>query len=459
MTDGELPAPPAAHGATVPKPLAHQAVSPRIELRVEVERGKPTERVVVVDGSFARIGSHPTNEIVLDDPLVSRFHCRLARERGAWRVTDTGSLNGTRILGMAVRDVDLPMPEAVLEVGDSRVRVRELVATKQEPLLDVASFGGLYGTSTVMRRLFAIIEKVAESDASVLIEGESGTGKELIAAEIVKRGPRAAAPFVVLDCGAIAANLIESTLFGHARGAFTGADRERAGAFEVADGGTVFLDEIGELPLEMQPKLLRVLEARQVVRLGESKSRPVDVRVVAATNRRLEHEINVGRFREDLYFRLSVVTLRAPPLRDRLEDLPVLVPAILEALGYDAFRGLFGPDTLEAMARHDWPGNVRELRNYVERAVVLREPAPIVPTDGGASAAATEAPIDVDIEKPFAESKDAIVAAFESRYVASVLKWANGNVSKAARKARVDRMTIHRLIARYDLRGSRTFKD
>src|SRR5262249_55312872 len=254
----------------------------------------------------------------------------------------------------------------------------EAPSTTQIEVLDQASFGELYGVSLPMRRLFATLERGCSSDANVLVEGESGTGKELVAMEIVKRGPRRKKPFVIVDCSAIAPSVLESELFGHVRGAFTGADRDRVGAFESAEGGTIFLDEIGELPLDMQPKLLRALDAQEIRRVGETRPRKIDVRVVAATNRCLDREVNRGRFREDLYFRLSVVTVRVPPLRERLGDLELLVPAILETLDARSSAHLFTPEVFAEMRRHDWPGNVRELRNFVERTVVLREGDPSV---------------------------------------------------------------------------------
>jgi len=435
--------------------------APRIELSVEREAGAPAPRAIVLDTDVLRIGSHASNELVVHDPEVSRFHCQLAREKGAWRITDTGSLNGTRVSGVSVRDADLAMPECRIEIGDSVIRARELVSTTEVSLLDQPNLGPLFGKSVVMRKLFGMIQRVAASDANVLIEGESGTGKELVASELVKRGGRAREPFGVVDCSAISANLIESTLFGHARGAFTGADRERMGAFEAASGGTVFLDEIGEMPLEMQPKLLRVLEAREVTRLGENRPRPVDVRVIAATNRRLEREVNHGRFREDLYFRLSVVTLRVPPLRARTEDLEVLVPALLESMNAQRSAHLFSKEVLAEMARHDWPGNVRELRNYVERAVVLQTVEPNDPAaesvDGASLASPERAPIDLEV--PLRVAKERVTSDFEKRYVTAVLEWAQGNVSRAARKAGTDRMNLHRLIQRYALRPPRPFKD
>ncbi|MEQ9317927.1 MAG: sigma 54-interacting transcriptional regulator, partial [Polyangiaceae bacterium] len=335
---------------------------PRIALTVELEAGNPSSREVVVDGEECRVGSHESNDVVLADRNVSRFHCVLSRGGSRWRLADSGSLNGTQVDGVRVRDADLPQPEAVIEVGESRLRVREADSVAEETIPAAPGFGDLVGTSVTMRRMFGLLHRVAQSEANVLIQGESGTGKEAIATEIVRRGPRAERPLLVVDCGAISPSLIESELFGHVRGAFTGAERDRVGAFAEADGGTVLLDEIGELPLEMQPKLLRVLESGHIRRVGENTTKPVDVRVIAATNRRLEREVNHGRFREDLYFRLSVVTVRVPPLRDHLDDVPLLVKLFLRQLDAQHLKKtLFTDEVLSELCRYDWPGNVREL--------------------------------------------------------------------------------------------------
>jgi DNA-binding NtrC family response regulator len=430
--------------------LAERVPVPRLELAVEREGGAPGTRVVLQEGELVRVGSHPTNELVLDDGHVSRFHCRLEATASGWRLCDVGSRNGTWIEGLRVRDAIVPLP-CTIHVGSSAVCVRELGSIGTADLPDGASFGALYGVSRPMRRLFALLERVAKSDATVLIEGESGTGKEVIATEIVQRGARADGPLVIVDCGAVAPSLVEAELFGHARGAFTGAERERTGAFEAAHGGTVFLDEIGELPLEVQPKLLRALEAREVRRLGETATRRVDVRVLAATNRNLEREVNARRFREDLYFRLSVVTVRVPPLRDRLEDLELLVSVLLHGAGAGDARALFTADVLAEMARHDWPGNVRELRNYVERTVLLGAAAP-------ATRLAPEGEPDgpgplVDLDVPFRAAKDRVVEGFERAYLAALIAWSAGNVTQAARKAGMDRIHLHRLLQRHGLRG------
>jgi len=443
--------------------LSHTVPAPRLELTVIKDGGVVANRSIVHDGDLVRIGAHEGNDVVLTDRQVSRFHCRLTRDKSAWRITDTDSLNGTHIGGVVIRDADLTMPECTIEIGESLVRVREQASATRVDLLGRPSFGDLWGTTLPMQRLFAVLEKVAKTEANVLIEGESGTGKELVATEIVRRGDRADKPFIIVDCGSISPNLIESELFGHLRGSFTGADRDRIGAFESAHGGTLFLDEIGEMPLEMQPKLLRALESREIRRVGESKGRKIDVRVVAATNRRLEREVNNGRFREDLYFRLSVVTIRVPPLRERLEDLELLVRAFLDRMHATTSQPLFTPEVLADMARSQWPGNVRELRNFVERTVVFQSASHSDQTGAKSirapALAGSAAGAAVDLDESFHNAKERHVSEFEARYLTALIEWAEGNVSRAARKAGLDRMHLHRLIQRYGLRGKRTLKD
>ena len=444
--------------ATAPQLDGGTFTVPRIELRLEREAGEPTMRSIVLDGEFFRIGSHPVNNLVVDDRLVSRFHLSLARTSTGFRITDTGSLNGTRVGGVRVRDADLPLPECSIELGDSLVRVRDLGSVSQVGVSAALSLGSLYGISVPMRRLFDLIKRVAKSGSDVLVEGESGTGKELIAGEIVRHGGRADKPLVIVDCGAVSPQLIESELFGHVRGSFTGATRDREGAFESADGGTVFLDEIGELPLDMQPKLLRALANREVRRIGDNRVRKVDVRVIAATNRQLEREVNNGRFREDLYYRLSVLTVRVPPLRERIDDLHLLIEHFLAERDATDKAHLFTPEVVAEMTRYDWPGNVRELRNYVERKIVLEHhiellrPPSSSPPEASRSQPPTSGPSHVEL--PFKEAKESVIADFERAYLSELLKWANGNVSKAARKAQLDRMHLHRLFQRYGLRST-----
>ncbi|WP_240488608.1 sigma 54-interacting transcriptional regulator [Labilithrix luteola] len=470
---GSMPMPgsvpiPSGHGHVVPEPpgeprppaqtvhtvrqLIESVAIPRVTVTVEREGGIAVQRTIVHDGDLCKIGSHASNDVVLRDPMVSRFHCRLVREDGLWRLRDSGSMNGTSLDSVRIRDADLHS-EGLLSVGESVVRIRAGAPQKEDFVPMLPSFGALVGTSLPMRRLFALLEKIAQSDINVLIEGESGTGKELVATEIMQRSARADKPFVVVDCGAISPNLVESELFGHIRGAFTGADRDRIGAFEAADGGTVFLDEIGELPIELQPKLLRALEAREIRRVGETKARRVNVRVISATNRDLEREVNKGRFREDLYFRLAVISARVPSLRERLDDLLILTRTFLQQLGVPEEERLFPPAVIGEMAKHDWPGNVRELRNYVERSVVLQSVNLTLRRGMNASSAG---PVNgIDLSVPFRLAKDAVIDSFERSYLSQLLEAAGGNMSKAARMAGMDRMYLHRLVQKHGLRGGK----
>lgn len=430
-----------------------------LTLVVEREGGAPSGRTISWEGDRCRIGSHPGNDVVLADPSVARIHCELFLEGQTWRVRDASGTGGITLDSVRVRDAELHR-RSTLEIGASTLRVHVGApagvdvgqSTPEDPSAPSA-FGNVAGRSPPMRRLFELLEKIGGSDINVLIEGESGTGKELVATEIVRRSVRANKPFVIVDCGAVSASLFESELFGHARGAFTGADRDRMGAFEAANGGTVFLDEIGELPLDLQPKLLRALEAREIRRVGDSKVRRIDVRVISATNRELEREVERGRFREDLYFRLAVIRARLPALRERKEDIPLLVRAFLSQFGAsDGVGGdrLFEADVLAEMALHDWPGNVRELRNHVERSLVLRTSTPPSAPDSGSVASSSDGTV-----VPFRIAKEGIIEAFERSYLSKLLEAAKGNMSRAARMAGMDRMYLHRLTQKHGLRKNR----
>jgi len=300
-----------------------------------------------------------------------------------------------------------------------------------------------------MRAVFSLLERAAASDATVLLEGETGTGKEAAAESIHRESARRDGPFVVVDCGAIPPDLVESELFGHDQGAFTGAITSREGAFEAASGGTIFLDEIGELGPEMQPKLLRALERREVKRVGSNRYEPVDVRVVAATNRNLRAEVNARKFRSDLYYRLAVLEIRLPPLRERTADLQLLVEHVLTNL-----RATERPEAaslrtqrfLTDLARHSWPGNIRELRNYVERCLALHEQTPLTP------AAEDPGPPVIDENEPFRVARERWTRTFERRYLERILRSQRDNVTAAARAAGVDRISFYRLLWRHGLR-------
>jgi DNA-binding NtrC family response regulator len=393
------------------------------------------------------IGSASGNDLVLADRAVSRYHLELRRVAQGIEVVDLESTNGTMVGDLRLSRGVVP-PGTTLLLGDTRVVVSDGEALEL-PLAAGESLAGLRGGSDVMRRLFAKIERAAASDVAVLLVGESGSGKERVARALHELGPRAVRPFVTVDCGALAPTLVASELFGHEAGAFTGATHRHVGAFERANGGTLFLDEIGELPDALQPTLLGVLERRRFRRLGGKDEISVDVRVVSATHRDVRGDVNRGRFRLDLFYRLAVVTLEVPALRERLDDLPLLVRGFLAELGADdAARTLLSPPALEAMHRHHWPGNVRELRNFVEATVAMGEAPPLheLPRDDGAD------PFAAVLDLPWKDARATIADALERRYLAHLLDRAKGNVSEAARLARMDRGHLTDLLRRHQLK-------
>ena len=397
-----------------------------------------------------QIGSHPLNEVEVRDRTVSRFHCEVFVDRDgrAW-VKDLGSRNGTRVNGVRVREAEL-QEGMVLRVGQLELVFTPLAERNELPVAPVTSFGTLVGSSVPLRTAFAQLAKAAAKDVTVLLTGESGTGKSEAAELLHEQSGRAGKPLRVVDCAAVPANLLESELFGHERGAFTGAIQRRVGVFEEAEGGTVFLDEVGELPLELQPKLLRVLEAREVRRLGANRYLPVDVRVVAATNRDLRAEVNVGRFRPDLYFRLAVLTVRLPPLRERPGDIPLIAKQLLGRLTLDeeTRRALAEPAFLSRLQLSPWPGNVRELRNHLERCAALQEA--LQPASEDPSPQHLDA---LDVSIPFSEARRRLLDTFEQGYVRALLDRHDGNVSRAAATAGVDRAHLHRIMRRQKMRS------
>jgi DNA-binding NtrC family response regulator len=317
-------------------------------------------------------------------------------------------------------------------------------------------FGSLVGSGQGMRRVFETIQKVAETDLSVLIRGESGTGKELVAQALHEASGRRSQPFVAVNCAAINRELVESELFGHEKGAFTGADARRIGRFEAAHGGTIFLDEIGDMAPETQAKVLRVLEERKLERVGSTETIEVDVRVVSATHRDLEAAAASGTFREDLYYRLKVVEIELPPLRERIEDLPALADRFLRQVAERLGREpkVLAAEALSRLSRHDWPGNVRELRNVIERAAVLSSGAEIVARDLQLD---VEEQIDPapppDLELPFAEAKRQTVERFERRYLSEALREHDGNVSRTASAIGMVRQSLQQKIRELGLKA------
>jgi DNA-binding NtrC family response regulator len=436
--------------------MPHSTVSYRVVIDGGAARAElPAMRLEIVAGPDAgsrfaseaerfTIGTDERADMILHDRTVSRFHAEIALEDDRVSIRDLGSHNGTFVDGVSVVHAHL-VPGATIRVGASELRF----ASDGAPIaiaLGAERFGSMVGRSPAMRAVFARLARAAPTDATVLLTGETGTGKEVAAEALHAASRRAARPFVIVDCAAVPPDLLESELFGHERGAFTGAVATRAGAFETADGGTVFLDEIGELATNLQPKLLRALERREIKRVGRDSWRPVDVRIIAATNRDLRAEVNAGRFRADLYYRLAVVEIRLPALSERRDDLPALVDALLERAGMASCAEaalLRTPEARADLVRHPWPGNVRELRNYVERCLALAErPALAVP-----DATVTEPPLN-DLRA----ARKQWTLDRERAFLEELLARHAGNVSAAARAAGYDRKHLYRMLWRHGLR-------
>ncbi len=330
-------------------------------------------------------------------------------------------------------------------------------------LAEIYGLENIVGRSPAMSRVFELVRKAARSEANILVLGESGTGKELIARAIHANSPRVAKPFVPVDCASMPEQLLESELFGHEKGAFTGAVRSKPGLLEVAHGGTLFLDEIAELPVALQVKLLRALQERQLRRVGGTSQIDVDVRVVSATNRDLREEVTKGQFREELYYRINVIAIPLPPLRERAGDVKLLAHAFLKRYGGERVTGLEDA-ALQALEAYAWPGNVRELQNVVERAcaladgdLVTRRDLPDYLVEGAAirspAAAAPGGPtLAASGDLPLKDAKEKWMQVLEASYLRELLERHGGNVSAAAKAAGVDRKTFHRLINKYQIR-------
>jgi DNA-binding NtrC family response regulator len=414
-------------------------------LRVAVEAGADTGAMCAPDdGASLAIGTSEDNALVLTDPAVSRYHLELRRTATGVQVVDLGSRNGTFVGGIRIERAVVPAGTR-LRIGDTTVVVDDAGSSVAPPQQEVPR-GDLVGESDAIREVARLVHKLARVDSSVLIHGETGVGKEVVARSLHEASPRRSAEMVVVDCGSLPATLIASILFGHEKGAFTGADQRRIGAFERAAGGTVFLDEIGELPLEVQPSLLGVLERRSFTRVGGTQQISADVRVLAATHRDLRAEVNAGKFRADLYYRLAVAKITVPPLRDRPEDIEPLVMHFVQRLTGVAELGPLA-SAMPALKAHPWSGNVRELRNVVEAAIVMGE------LDLGGEKLSTIAPVVKGELASYRDARATALAAFEVEYLKDLIARTDGNASEAARVARMDRPYLLTLLRKHGLRG------
>ncbi len=418
-------------------------------------------REFLVNKDVFTIGSGMHNDLRIEDGAISKRHCEINVDETGYSIQDLGSTNGTYVQGVRITQAYLN-PGTELTLGKTRLIFCPLQEARELPLSRSESFGKVLGRSIAMRRVFHLAETYAPTDATVMITGETGTGKEILAEEIHNHSPRKGKPFIVIDCAALAKDLIESELFGHAKGAFTGAAGDRAGAFEHATGGTVFLDEIGDLSPELQPKLLRVLEKREIRRVGTNTTQKIDVRILCATNRRMDVEVNEGRFREDLFYRLSVVPVELPPLRRRRDDIPLLTRKFIAELhGEEALDDVADFDaTMDVLKRHEWPGNVRELRNLVELAFYSgRRPVDMTAfLSLGHFSRAVRKNADFDAQfsadRPFKDVKNDLISEFEKRYIRDLLARNGNNVSKSAREAGIERAYLQRLIRKYEIKDA-----
>ena len=444
----------------------------RVMLRVT--DGPDRGAQITVARSRITLGRSAVNDLVLTDTSVSGTHAEFIIGEGGVQLHDLDSTNGTFVQNVRVRQAWID-PGMVVKLGKTEV---ELLSADevQVPISGQDHFGAMYGASPGMREVFATLERVAPTEMSVLIGGETGTGKELVARALHDESHRERGPFVVLDCGSLPRELAEAAILGHKKGAFTGAVSDRPGCFEEAHGGTLFLDEIGELPLDLQPKLLRVLDRREVQRIGESQVRKVDVRVVAATHRDLRMMVGQGQFREDLYFRLSVMSVELPPLRERGHDVLMLAERFLEDFVRSHPLGIARPtlsdSAKEGLLHEPFPGNVRQLKNVIQRAAHLCRHSVIEPSDlhlgrreqprginsaasSGDEQAAPSGGFDPALyDQPFKDAKQVMVDNFERAYFARLLGKTDNNLSRAAAEAGITRYYLRELLKRLGMHKS-----
>ncbi|MFN3199657.1 MAG: sigma 54-interacting transcriptional regulator [Bradymonadia bacterium] len=481
MLPTNLPPDLGADGALKTVFVNNRATAKRLrKSKLVVLEGPDKGAELVMSQEQVVVGRSSVCDLALTDKSVSSLHFRITAVDNGYVLRDEGSTNGTFYGDIKIREIYLK-PGTIFRAGNSVMKFQPTQDILTIALSERDRFDKVIGASVPMREIFANLERVAPSELTVMIQGETGTGKEVVARAVHNASPRSKKPFVVLDCSAIPKDLIESTVFGHEKGAFTGAISSHKGVFEQAHGGTIFLDELGELPLDMQPKLLRVLENREVKRVGSDRTVNVDVRVVAATNRDLRQMVTEGKFREDLYFRMSVVQLHLPPLRSRKDDVPLLAKSFLERI--NAQRAEIGrsplevsPEAYAALKTRPWPGNVRELKNVVERAASLGEgpvltrqdfligsepgglirgstlhPTPFSGSEGGSGGEGNDITVDIDIDVSFKDAKQAILDEFEGVYLRKLIERHSGNISQSAKSAGLTRYHLRELLKKHNI--------
>jgi len=442
-----------------------KALSKRLrKSKLVVIDGPDKGKEFIITKEKVSVGRGKINDFVVTDKTVSFTHFEILTTEKGYLLRDLNSTNGTYFSGCRIKEIYLN-PGVIITAGQSKFKFVPLKESVDIPLSEKNRFGDVIGVSLKMREIFAILEKVVNTDLTILLSGETGTGKDIIASSIHKLSHRKDGPFITQDCSAIPRELIESILFGHEKGAFTGATSQHKGSFEQANGGTIFLDEIGELPLQLQPKLLRVLETKRLRRVGGVEEIEVDVRVIAATNRNIKEMISKGEFREDLFFRLAVIHIEIPPLRERKEDIPILVNHFLKQLS-DSCPEMriprLSPEAMEKLMNYSWPGNVRELRNVIERAVYLSEGDIITPKDlhfpstllPDSLCMKREVEYDQSIYNlPFKKAKQIVMEQFEYNYLKALIERNQGNITHSAKEAGLTRFHLRELLKKYGLKS------
>ncbi len=455
------------------RPTSRQLRKAKLVVVEGDDKGKAYE----INKSKNYVGRSTVNDITVSDNSISSTHFELRAEEDGFLLRDLGSTNGTLLGGCRVREVYLA-PNATFRAGNTTFKLQPSDEVVEIPLSEDEHFQGVIGGSVPMREVFATLAKVAPSELTCLIGGETGTGKERIARAIHDASRRSSKPYVVLDCSSIPKDLMESYVFGHEKGAFTGAVSQHKGAFEQANGGTLFMDEIGELDISLQPKLLRVLENREFKRVGGNQTIRTDVRVIAATNRDLREMVNEGTFREDLYFRLGVINIYLPSLKERTDDIPLLVESFLTMMAErrpDLPKMRLTADAMEMLMAYSWPGNVRELKNVIERAASLSSgssierhdlhlsnslsasPINMAPsTPSRSNAAASDDPnisvIHADLTKPYKDGKQEMIDQFEADYLTKLMGEFDGNISQASKHAGLTRYHLRELLKKHGLK-------
>ncbi len=430
--------------------LQNQASQVRLrKMSLVVLKGPDAGKRILVEKDLFVVGKDPVSDLFFPEPTLSRKHLEIQKRGDTFLIRDLGSTNGTMVDGIRVNEAFL-LPGARIQAGNIELLFQPVYKAPDKNLEACERFGSLIAASPQMKTILALLRKVASQGTTVLLRGETGVGKSALAKALHNEGPRSNKPFVTFDCASQAPTLIESELFGAKKGAFTGAVQSRPGACEQANGGTLFIDEIGDLPIDLQPKLLRVLEEKEVRRLGDTKSKALDIHVITATKVDLVKAIEKDVFRRDLYYRIAVIDIEVPPLRSREEDIPLLSAHFLEeSQGPNAWSRLT-PTLKEELESYSWPGNLRELRNVLERLQCIGpDGSPIVKPN--TIDEKKDLALSFDMNRPFKEVKEELIDTFECEYLKKLLDKSNGRIAPAAREAGLNRKYFYDLLRKHGL--------